>query len=175
MASPWCSPVFATSATNIVSPLRWRRLEQAKDMSLFRTLSIALLSTITVLAFAGCADRLDPMQDARAKIAATLPAPYFEDLVTESASIEGDRLVLLVRSPAGSAAKTREAPGFDALKDSEQAALRDLCGRPEILPLIDSDAVLVRRFVDREDALFFEVALPARACATPPAAAPAQP
>jgi len=144
-------------------------------MNLLRNVSIVLVSMIAVLAFAGCADPRDPVQDAQTKIAATLPAPYFEDLVTESVSVEGDRLVLLVRSPAGSAAKTREAPGFDALKDSEQAALRDLCGRPEILPLIDSDAVLVRRFVDREDALFFEVALPARACATPPAAAPARP
>ena len=144
-------------------------------MNLLRNVSIVLASMIAVLAFAGCADTRDPLQDARTKIAATLPAPYFEDLVTESVSVEGDRLVLLVRSPGGSAAKTREAPGFDALKDSEQAALRDLCGRPEIMPLIDGDAVLVRRFVDREDALFFEVALPARACATPPAEAPAQP
>ena len=43
------------------------------------------------------------------------------------------------------------------------------------MPLLDTEAVLVRRFVDREDVLFFEVALPARACASPPADAPAQP
>ena len=143
-------------------------------MSLFRNPSIALLSTITGLMLAGCADKQDPVQEASTKMAADLPAPYVEDLVTESVSVEGNRLVLLVRSPNGSAGKTREAPGFDALKDSEQAALRDLCGRPEIVPLIDGDAVLVRRFVDREDALFFEVELPARACATTPATPSAQ-
>ncbi len=144
-------------------------------MTPLRHVSIVLVSTIAALAFAGCSDSRHSVQEARTRIAATLPAPYFEDLVTESVSVEGDRLVLWVRSPAGSATKTREAPGFDALKDSEQAALRDLCGRPEIVPLVDTDAVLVRRFVDREDALFFEVALPARACANPPAEAPAQP
>lgn len=140
-----------------------------------RNVSTVLASMIAACALAGCSDTRQPVQEARTRIAATLPAPYFEDLVTESVSVDGDRLVLLVRSPAGSAAKTRGAPGFDALKDSEQAALRDLCGRPEIMPLLDTEAVLVRRFVDRENALFFEVALPARACASPPADAPAQP
>jgi hypothetical protein len=130
---------------------------------------------IALLALAGCVDTQAHLQEAKAKITATLPAPYFEDLVTESVALDGDRLVLLVRSPDGDAAKTREAPGFDALKESEQAALRELCGQPAILPLIDTDAILVRRFVDRNDAVFFDVELPARECLTPPADAPAQP
>lgn len=130
---------------------------------------------MALLALAGCVDTQAHLQEAKAKITATLPAPYFEDLVTESVALDGDRLVLLVRSPDGDAAKTREAPGFDALKESEQAALRELCGQPAILPLIDTDAILVRRFVDRNDAVFFDVELPARECLTPPADAPAQP
>ena len=38
-------------------------------------------------------------------------------------------------------------------------ALHDLCGLPEIAPLLDTDAVLARRFVDRDDALFARLGL----------------
>ncbi|TQM03662.1 hypothetical protein FB548_3621 [Pseudoxanthomonas sp. 3HH-4] len=144
-------------------------------MKILRALSAMPVTALVVLALAGCADTQASLQEARTKVAATLPAPYFEDLVTESVAIEGDRLVLLIRSPKGSAARTREAPGFDTLKESEQIALRELCTQPAIMPLTDTDAVLVRRFVDRHDAVFFDVELPARACATPPTDAPAQP
>ena len=136
--------------------------------------SIAIPS-VALLVLGGCTDTRGRLDEARTKIAATLPAPYFEDLVTESVAVDGQRLVLTVRSPAGDAAKTREAPGFDALKESEQMALRDLCGLPEIAPLLDTDAVLARRFVDRDVALFFDVELPARDCANPPAEPSAQP
>ena len=144
-------------------------------MKVLRAFAATPATALVVLALAGCADTHASLQEARTKVAATLPAPYFEDLVTESVAIEGDRLVLLVRSPKGSAARTREAPGFDTLKESEQVALRELCTQPAIKPLIDTDAILVRRFVDRHDAVFFDVELPARACAAPPTDAPAQP
>ena len=144
-------------------------------MKILLSLVALFAPAMALLALAGCVDTQAHLQEAKAKITATLPAPYFEDLVTESVALDGDRLVLLVRSPDGDAAKTREAPGFDALKESEQAALRELCGQPAILPLIDTDAILVRRFVDRNDAVFFDVELPARECLTPPADAPAQP
>ena len=68
--------------------------------------SIAIPS-IVLLALGGCTDTNGRLEEARVKIAATLPAPYFEDLVTESVAVDGRRLVLTVRSPAGSAAKTR--------------------------------------------------------------------
>ncbi|WP_313927835.1 hypothetical protein [Pseudoxanthomonas sp.] len=144
-------------------------------MKIIRTLVLTLASATSLLMLGGCVDTQAQLQNAKAKIAATLPAPYFEDLVTEAVEIDGDRLVLRVRSPAGDAAKTREAPGFDTLKESELFALRELCAQPAIMPLIDTDAILVRRFVDRRDAMFFEVELPARECLNPPADAPAQP
>lgn len=144
-------------------------------MTIIRILPVTLSTAMALLMLGGCTDSLAPLQDARTKIATTLPAPYFEDLVTESVDIDGDRLVFLVRSPAGDAVKTREAPGFEKLQESERFALHELCAEPAILPLTDSDTILVRRFVDRNDALFFEVELPARACASPPAPAPAQP
>ena len=107
----------------------------------------------------------DPaVEKARAQIAATLPAPYFEDLVTESVSTDGKRLVFLVRSPEGDADKTREDARFEDLRMSEQLELRQLCNMPGIEPLHDTAAVLVRRFVDRNDKVFFEVSMPASEC-----------
>jgi len=138
-------------------------------MKILRPFCATPAAVIALVMLGGCADTEAQLQSARAKIAATLPAPYFEDLVTESVGVDGNRLVLQVRSPAGSAAKTREAPAFDALEQSERMALRELCGEPAIAPLIDTDAVLVRRFVDRDDAVFFTVELPARECLNPPA------
>jgi hypothetical protein len=127
------------------------------------------------LVLAGCRDTPEGLQQARDAIAAELPAPYFEDLVTESATIDGDRLVLLVRSPKGDAGKTRASPQFASLRSSEAREMRALCTHDAIRPLARTDAVLVRRFVDRNDALFFEVELPARECLAPPADAPATP
>ncbi|HEV7269348.1 hypothetical protein [Pseudoxanthomonas sp.] len=144
-------------------------------MNALRTASSLLVATAVVLTFAGCTDTDARLKQAQAKIAATLPAPYYEDLVTEAVDVEDNRLVMRIRSPAGDAARTREAAGFDLLKQSEQRAMYELCALPEIAPLLDTDAILVRRFVDPKDAPFFDVELPARACSTPPADAPAQP
>lgn len=119
-----------------------------------------------VLALGACQDTRPALEQARAQIAATLPAAYFEDLVTESVTLEGDRLVLLVRSPEGDADRTREQPQFKDLRQSEQDEMESLCVLAAIEPLIATDAVLVRRFVDRHDKPFFEVELRAAECAT---------
>ena len=108
---------------------------------------LVLLASLS--AMTGCQDTPRALQQARDTLARTLPVPYFEDLGTESVSVEGDRLVLLVRSPTGDADKTRQVPGFDAL--------------------LGTDVVLVRRFVDRHDTLFFETELPVSECPAPPA------
>ncbi len=121
--------------------------------------------TLAALSLASCQPPQRNLQDARDAIAATLPAPYFEDLVTESARVEGHRLVLLVRSPEGDAAKTRQQRQFEELRESEQQQMHGLCALPAIRPLLDTDAILVRRFVDRKGGVFFETELPARDCA----------
>ena len=131
--------------------------------------AILTLVLAGVFAASGCTDTNSHLQQARDTLARTLPAPYFEDLVTESVSVEGDRLVLLVRSPTGDADKTRQVPGFDALRQSEQQQMASLCELPAIEPLRGTDAVLVRRFVDRHDTLFFETELPVSECPAPPA------
>ncbi|HEY1035796.1 MAG TPA: hypothetical protein VGE09_12530 [Pseudoxanthomonas sp.] len=124
---------------------------------------------VGAMALTGCRGMQGKLETARAETASTLPSPYLDGLVTESVAVEGDRLVFLVRSPDGDAEKTRAHPRFRALRESEQQAMTELCALPAMQPLIGTDAVLVRRFVDRDGALFFESILPARECAAPPA------
>ncbi len=134
--------------------------------------TLRLLTTLAASAgfvlLAGCGNKQASPESVRDSIAATLPEPYFEDLITESISVDGKRLVMQIRSPAGDADKTREAPGFEILKQSEQDEMRALCTWPAIQPLIGGDTILVRRFVDRHDKLFFELEFPARDCPPPP-------
>ena len=118
------------------------------------------------LLLAACgSDDARVLQHARDALATDLPRPYFEDLVVESVTVEGDALVQLVRSPAGRAGPTRASPRFDELRQSEQDALAELCAEAAIVARATTDARLVRRFVDREDGVFFEVEMPARDCA----------
>ena len=120
------------------------------------------------VALAACSRDDGALRAARDALAASLPEPYFEDLVIESVSVEGDALVQLVRSPEGRAEATRAHPRFEELREAEQQALADLCADPAIAPLVATDTRLVRRFVDRQGDVFFEVEMPARDCATTP-------
>src|SRR5690606_36692699 len=112
--------------------------------------------------------RTDALAAAGDALGADLPQPYFEDQVTESASIEGRRLVLQVRSPEGDAVRTREHPQFQQLRQSEQEEMQQLCALPPVQALAGSDAVLVLRIVDRLDSVFCEPTLPARDSAPTP-------
>ena len=129
---------------------------------IFIYLALLLLACLP-LAACGSSDG-GALQQARDSIAATLPEPYFEDLVIESVMVEDGALVQLVRSPGGSAAAMHAHPRFEELRQSEQDALPELCANPAIAPLAATDARLVRRFIDREGDVFFEVEMPARAC-----------
>lgn len=144
-------------------------------MTYVRHFSLTSMGLAGVLMLAACHNTPQGLQQARDAIATELPAPYFEDLMTESATIDGDRLVLLIRSPEGDAERTRTSPGFASLRSSEEREMRALCAHDAIQPLVKTDAVLVRRFVDRNNKLFFELELPARECLNPPANAPATP
>lgn len=104
------------------------------------------------------------LKQVRAALAPTLPKPYIEDLVIVSVAIEGNALVEVIRSPLGTAAKTRANPRFNELRQAEEAELRGWCRDPAIQPLLNTDAALTRRFVDRNDGVFFEVTMAARAC-----------
>ena len=132
-----------------------------------RRLYAHLPAAIVLSALAACGSGSSELQVARDALAADLPEPYFEDLVTESAMLEGERLVLLVRSPEGDADKTRGHPQFELLRQTEQDEMHTLCSHPALARLTGGEAVPVRRFVDRHDKLFFETTFPARDCAPP--------
>ncbi len=132
------------------------------------------------LALAACSGGTTTKQSlaqVQAKLAATLPKPYVEDLVIVSVAVEGNALVEVIRSPLGTAAKTRENPRFNELRQAEEGELRSWCSDPAIQPLLKTDAALKRRFVDRNGGVFFEVEMAARACpaATSGASAPTTP
>lgn len=123
-----------------------------------------LFAGLAASALAACGGRPDALDAAREALGANLPEPYFEDLVTESVIVQGRRLVLVVRSPGGDADKTRQHPQFERLRQSEQEEMRTLCALAPVQALAGTDVVLVRRFVDRQDKVFFETTLPARDC-----------
>ena len=141
-----------------------------------RAATFTLLLAIA-MALTGCGGS-DATQQAlaqvQAKLSATLPKPYIEDLVIESATIEGRALVEVIRSPLGTAAKTRKNPRFGELRQAEALELRAWCSDPLLQPLLKTEAVLKRRFIDRKGGVFFEVKMAARDCraATSGASAP---
>jgi hypothetical protein len=127
---------------------------------------LVLAGCLPLLAACGASDPDHALRQAHDEIAATLPVAHVEDLVIESVAIEGDALVQLVRSPAGNAINTRAHPRFDELRQAEQDEMRSFCALPAVQPLAATDVRLVRRFVDRENNLFFEIELRASECGT---------
>ena len=95
------------------------------------------------------------------------PLAYRDGLSVESAHVEGNTLVLLIRNPEGEAAKVREHPLYGELMQGEQDAMQELCAWPALRPLHGSEARVTRRFVDRNDDLFFETTLAISDCPAP--------
>ena len=133
------------------------------------SLLVLLLATMLVALPTGCAPQPSLKQQlntARDTASKQLPLPYRDGLSVESALVEDDTLVLLIRNPEGEAAKVREHPRYGELVQGEQDAMQELCAWPALRPLHGSEARIVRRFVDRNDGLFFETSLPAKAGST---------
>lgn len=126
--------------------------------------ALALGGALALAACNGGNPTKQTLAQVQAKLAATLPKPYIEDLMIESVAVEGTALVEVIRSPLGTATKTRENPRFNELRQAEEMELRDWCRDPAIQPLFETDAALTRRFVDRNGGVFFEVTMAARAC-----------
>ncbi|KRA50817.1 hypothetical protein [Pseudoxanthomonas sp. Root630] len=124
---------------------------------------------IGAMALMGCRGLPGKLETARAEAASTLPAPYLDGLVTESVAVDGTHLVFVVRTPEGDAGSLQAHPKFAALRESEQREMPALCAQSALQPLAGTDAVFVRRFVDRHDVLIFELTLPAHECPAPPA------
>ena len=134
------------------------------------TLSILLAATTLAILATGCAPQpalKQQLTTARDTANKQFPLPYRDGLSVESAEVEDDTLVLLIRNPEGEAAKVREHPRYGELVQAEQDAMQELCTWPALRPLLGSDAVVMRRFVDRHDGVFFETALPIKNCPAP--------
>ncbi len=132
-------------------------------------IALLLVATLVILP-TGCAPQTELtrlLSTARDDVGKQLPLAYRDGLMVESALVEGDTLVLLIRNPEGEAAKVRKHPRYGELVQDEQAAMLELCAWPALSPLHGSDARLTRRFVDRNDGLFFETTLPIRDCPAP--------
>ena len=95
------------------------------------------------------------------------PLAYRDGLSVESAQVEGDTLVLLIRNPEGEAEKVQQHPRYGELVQAEQDAMQELCTWPALRPLLGSEALVTRRFVDRNDGVFFETTLPMKNCPAP--------
>ena len=134
------------------------------------TLTTLILTTLLVVLPTGCAPKpalkqlLSTASDTANK---QFPLAYRDGLSVESAHVEDDTLVLLIRNPEGEAAKVREHPRYGELVQDEQDAMQELCAWPALRPLHGSEALLMRRFVDRHDGVFFETTLPIKDCPAP--------
>ena len=139
-------------------------------MTNFRhALATSILATMLVVLATGCAPQpalKQLLSTARDTANKQFPLAYRDGLSVESAHVEGNTLVLLIRNPEGEAAKVREHPLYGELMQGEQDAMQELCAWPALRPLHGSEARIVRRFVDRNGGLFFETSLPAKACST---------
>lgn len=131
-----------------------------------RALAAALLAAL--LAACGKGNLGDAQQQAIATLGKQLPAPYRDGLVVESVHRHGDDLVLVIRSPDITQAMAKARPEvFDALRDDEQQAMRELCEDPALAPVYAAGGGMRRRFVDADGAMFFEATLKASDCSSP--------
>jgi len=109
----------------------------------------------------------DAAADAITALGKQLPAPYRDDLVTESAQQQGKDVVLVIRAADITVAMAKAKPDvFDALRLDEQAAITELCVDPLLTPVLAAGGKLHRRFIDRDGASFFDATLTPSDCQT---------
>jgi|GEM_PF-506397 len=128
---------------------------------------------IPLLVLTGCHNpTLDAaQQQAMANFRPKLPLPYQEGMKVESIHRHGKDLVLVIRfneTTVAQAQANRRSQLYD-LKTSEEIRMVQLCQTADFIPLLTEGGGLRRRFIDANDAVFFEVSLSADRCALTPA------
>ncbi|MCL7714528.1 hypothetical protein [Stenotrophomonas mori] len=126
---------------------------------------------LLAMLLAGCAgDAPDAARQAAvAALGDTLPMPYRDGLVVESARSEGRDVVLSIRFPEATVAMAEAKPMlFQALREDEQAAMRELCGLAVLEPVLATGGGVRRRFIDADGAPFFETRLAPDDCLSSP-------
>jgi len=132
-----------------------------------RNVMPAVVACICAALLASCGNnKLGDMQaDALAKLSKQLPSPYRDGLITESAHKQANDIVLVVRFADATVAMAKAKPEvFEALRLDENQAITELCQDPVLRPLHDAGGGVTRRFVDANDAVFFEATLKASDC-----------
>lgn len=130
-----------------------------------------LAGALLALLLAGCngGGLVSAQRQALEALGQALPAPYRDGLVVESARAGGVDVVLLIRFPEATVAMAAAKPAlFQALRQDEQAAMRELCDMAALQPLLAAGGGVRRRFVDADGGLFFETRLAAADCNSPP-------
>ncbi|KFN49206.1 hypothetical protein [Arenimonas composti] len=95
-----------------------------------------------------------------------LPQPFAPGLVTESIEIEGNRLIVRIRSERRRAERAhQDRASLMRVAEAEQAQLLQLCQDPGVARVLAHGVTLVRRFVDADGGLFFDVSITAAECA----------
>lgn len=115
------------------------------------------------------ADRRARERDAVAQVQAVLaqfqqglPRDYAPGLVLERVQFEGTALVMTIRSLNRSVA---ESGDMSQVAQAEKALMLPLCDSRDVRFLLARGVVLVRRFVDSQDRVFFETTLAGDDCA----------
>lgn len=115
------------------------------------------------------ADRRARERDAVAQVQAVLaqfqqglPRDYAPGLVLESVRFEGKALVMTIRSLNRS---VPESGDMSQVALAERALMLPLCDSRDVRFLLARGVVLVRRFVDSQDRVFFETTLAGDDCA----------
>lgn len=115
------------------------------------------------------ADRRARERDAVAQVQAVLaqfqqglPRDYAPGLVLERVDFEGKALVMTIRSLNRS---VPESGDMSQVALAEKALMLPLCDSRDVQFLLARGVVLVRRFVDSQDRVFFETTLAGDDCA----------
>jgi|GEM_PF-5498786 len=92
-----------------------------------------------------------------------LPREYAPGLRLEAVHFEGQDLVMTIRSLGRNVADA--GPELQQVAQGEKALMLPLCDNGDVIYLLARGVTLKRRFVDRQDRIFFEITLASADCA----------
>ncbi|MFY2762811.1 hypothetical protein [Arenimonas sp. MALMAid1274] len=94
-----------------------------------------------------------------------LPKAYGDGLVLESVRAEPGRVLMVVRSTRRSLdTASRDLRSLEIARTIEQQVMLGYCDNPSVKQVLSTGVVFVRRYLDLQDRLFFEVGLTAEDC-----------
>ncbi len=95
---------------------------------------------------------------------AALPQPHADGFVIRSVRVDGRRLVTDIASPDIDLAKIDMARLPQIRSQEQQDLVAASCGDPAVLALMHDGVTVVRRFLDMQDKLIFEIEVTSKFC-----------